>query len=272
MPRNVFLLIILLFSISGFGESKIILLQNGIDTLQIPGNKGFDFLLGRVCKEVVNGGVNDSCFSHIEFRSFNNYYKLNSNDGYALKMGKVNLDSIYNAPPDSVFLRNEIGVVDSFNSDSLIKSVGDVYILKTTVDPRKQYGLYVKFKILGFKMIDCANRGVEMRFLWNANLSGLHDIGSYLPIDTFRLDTSGTHCVSLSFRNIFKKPAMREKAIKFVGFKNAVIKESMGGNMRLGVFDIRGKKQGEILLSNNQIIGWRQFEKSNGVYLLRLEK
>ena len=89
--------------------------------------------------------------------------------------GKINLDSIKLAPPDSELVDNNGGDlyrVFEVTIDSMQSLKGTSYVIKTRTDPRDQRPFYAKLRILDFIVIDSVNHQVEMVFLWVCNTNG----------------------------------------------------------------------------------------------------
>jgi hypothetical protein len=132
--RNKSLIFILLFCTCLFGNEKAGLIFSGLDTINFPNDKGFDFVVGSPC--TVQSSSN--CVIHFNFIYYPPSYKymIFVELGYSVNEGKINLDSVKTAPSDSIFWKNTNSRADSIPPDSLSSRIGNVYLLKTATDPR----------------------------------------------------------------------------------------------------------------------------------------
>ncbi len=229
------------------------LIISGLDTL--PAGRGFDFVLERPC--TTSSDVN--CFYHFNFfwygPDINYFAQLNPPNGLMLDVGKINLDSIKSAPPDSLMFDNynlgQLYVFFRIAPDSLSKCVGNVYILKTATDPREGYPLYAKIRIIKFIAVDSSQHIVKMVFLWAYNNSGVHDLTTS-GLDTFHLQgppvavlprpsSIAGHAVSFSGGS---------RVFTVVGDVFTVPRELEGKAVRIAVFDLRGRRLGEMEIGN----------------------
>jgi hypothetical protein len=215
--------------------------------------------------------------TNIFFQNFGNSgtltYDLRASGlGYGMKMGKMNLDSIKTAPPDSIFYLND-GKIDVIHPDSLSSRIGNVYIIKTGTDPRPAWTgtYYAKIKILGFKVIDSVKHEIEMRFLWafqrdqsqNVTTSGL---------DTFHLSTpvisGNTSSASRKYGN------NSQPVFKVVGDRFVVPKEFLGSGAFLSIYNLAGKRLGRVAVGNGQgVVDIRSLEGiAKSVVVVRVEQ
>lgn len=153
--RYVIYLIGLMLSLNSFSMTEAGLIFSGLDTLDIPQEKGFDFVTQVACTSYFVS----SCVLHfnVVFYSPNLKYTIFVDNGYSINKGKINLDSIKTAPNDSQFTGSL--KVDSIPPDSLSSRIGNVYLLKTATDPRPVWNqpFYAKIKIIKFIVIDSAS-------------------------------------------------------------------------------------------------------------------
>ena len=188
----IFFFLISLLSSNSFG-----LKSHGMDSVITNKSFGFDFVMQRACTSSSNY---PGCFQHFYFAKLGNIanrtYELGSWLGYGIKIGKMNLDSVNVAPPDSVFYLND-GVTDIIHPDSLFSRIGDVYLIRSGTDPRLHNIVYAKIKILDLSEIDKVNLDVKMKFLWVDNDGAYKDLSSS-GLDTFHLTTS-VNALKLSF-------------------------------------------------------------------------
>jgi hypothetical protein len=257
----------LVLAVNSYSRTDAGLIFSGLDTLNIPREKGFDFVTQTACTSYF---VN-TCILHFDMQYYSPSlkYMIFVQNGYSINKGKMNLDSIKTAPNDSLFIGSL--EVDSIPPDSLSSRIGNVYVLKTGTDPRPFYDVpfYAKIKILKFIVLDSAKHDIKMVFLWAYNRSGdpdLHTSG----LDTFHLDSTPIS------RNASNRPHAGQAATALV-FKVATGKFTVpvalqGSNAFLGVYDLAGKKIGRVAVGNNRVIDMRQFWAGRGVVVVRVER
>ena len=192
-----------------------------------------------------------------------------------LDLGKLNLDSVKTAPPDSI-MKDDLGLGQPYmffkiTPDSLSKCVGNVYILKTATDPRPVWNrqFYAKIKILKFIVVDSAQHQIKMVFLWTFNRSGYPDLTTS-GIDTFHLDPT------IVARNGFKLAPFaqgnKNSVFKVVGDRFVLPPGLAGKVSALAVYDLSGKKLGSIAIKNEKAINLRQVIKNRGVAVVKVER
>lgn len=231
-------------------ESKTILLTlSGVDTISYAYEYGFDFINQQACTTSTYTPPYD-CNNHFRFYYYDmiSAYTLSAGTGYGIQAGKVNLDSIYTAPPDSSFKMSP--QFDTIPPDSLSAYVGNSYIIKTGVDPRDASIYFAKIRIVGFRLIDSATHTVEMRFIWACNVNGSRDIATS-GLDTFNFPTSTIHSGTTPKPVAF---STEQRVFKVVGDKFRIPKELMAGKVNfIEVFDLRGKRLGAVNVKNNEV-------------------
>jgi hypothetical protein len=188
-------------------------------------------------------------------------------------MGKINLDSVKFAPPDSILYQEPIGKIDSIPPDSLSSRIGNVYVFKTGTDPRPAWNMpfYAKIKILNLIVVDSASHSVKMAFLWAYNNSGTTDLRTS-GLDTFHLDTVPTAIRSSTLaspRN--SNLANPQNIFKVAGDFFNVPANLIGLKSHASVFDLSGRKLAEIPLGTSKILDLRRYGFSKGVLLVRIE-
>ena len=246
------------------------LILSGLDTLEIPRDKGFDFVLQNACTSFTG----NSCIRHFEFFFYDPPYSITVPVGYTVKMGKLNLDSIKNAPADSIFQKNQIGTVDNITPDSLSSRIGNVYLLKTAADPRPGYGypLYTKIKIIKFIVVDSAQHQIKMVFLWAYNDAGSPDLHTS-GLDTFHLDTPVVVPGDNSYAgNICHNVFLKQSVFKVVGDIFTIPEQLVGSRAYLSVYDLKGKKLGTVKLGNERSLNLKKYTNCDGVVIVKLEK
>jgi hypothetical protein len=229
------------------------LILSGLDTFSLPKRFGFDFVKAEICTTTTDQ------ISHI---AFDNSSNIPGNGGYEIrfaaspffahyKAGNINLDSIKDAallPEDGIER-----VIDSIPPDSLAQYIGNVYVIKTDVDPRRDVPIHAKIKILDFFVRDAENHEIDMIFLWTANLSGKLDLNS-AGLDTFTLDytvdTINGSAVSSPgiVGNAITKPGNNIKGFKTMSV-NGMVSIPSGMATRNGIlmlFDPKGRVLGQV--------------------------
>lgn len=258
-------LIALLFMI----EVKLFALTlTGVDTILTNHECGYDFINQVACTTCIYSSGYD-CYNHFWF--FYNLsigkFEIISNNGYGVQVGKINLDSIKTAPPDSIF--NKIPqYIDSIPQDSLSSYVGNSYIIKSGVDPRDASIYFAKIRIVGFKMIDSASHTIVMRFLWACNVNNSRDI-STSGLDTFNLPSTA----------IFNNPARNQlglvseqRILKIVGDKLTVPNKFVGTGRNITIYNLSGKLLFNKSILNTNAIDLRKLKgNSQNVLILRIE-
>ncbi len=243
------------------------LIFHGVDTIYAPRECGFDFVTQVPCTNFVDVSPY-ACVNHIKFYidPLHNLYNFTVPLGYCLNMHKINLDSISSAPPDSVLYKQTLSFIDNIPVDSLSSRLGNVYILKTAVDPRQGYGypLYAKIKLLKFIVVDSASHSVKMAFLWAYNDAGSHDLHT-AGLDTFQLDSVPTNTRNAQFSTYH---AGAQYLFRIVGDRFIVPKDFSSAEFKLVVFDVRGKEIGRVALNGRRIINLREYVNGFGVFVV----
>jgi len=187
----VLLSVVALVSSAAHGEPLAGLKLSGTDTITFQREFGIDFVEKRACT-TWSYSADYGCYNHIAFEYLGgppSRYELGTKGGYGVPMGEQNVDSIADAPSDSVFSSYPLFLFEAIPRDSLAQYIGNVYVIKTGVDPRPTMGtpVYAKIKILDFTVRDAANHEIDMVFLWVANITGYKDLATG-PLDMFTLD------------------------------------------------------------------------------------
>jgi hypothetical protein len=270
----IFITFFLMF-FNAFAERDAGLILNGIDTVSTQYGVGFfDFITANPCSTL--GGATSSCVGHVGLQySFNDFgysFFITRSGGLAKDTGKINLDSIKYAPPDSLMFA-DLGIGASriflIRPDSLKQCIGNCYVLKTGVDPRLGGQFYAKFKILGFDVTDSANHIVKMRFLWTYNDNGFKDLRTS-GLDTFHLDTTPTLSRHTQLAtNRISRTNGGQYVFKVVGDRFVLPPGLEGKSVVLSVYDLSGRKLGQISVKNEKAENLRQFMKNRGVAVER---
>lgn len=241
--KRYFRLTVLLFLIANIGSIQAITIFSGIDTVITRKTYGFDFVTQKVCTTTTNTNMYTSQMYFTPFRDPELHYDIVVPEGYLIKLGMVNLDSIKIAPHDSIFQKN--GRADSIPPDSLLSRVGQSYLIHTGLDRRDDNVYIVKLRILGMKVLDSAKKNVEMRFLWCYSPDG------YRNYTTSGLDTFNYSTTVISRTPSALKKINRTNVFKVTGNKFIVPKEFIGTGAYLTVYDLAGRKLWRMAIGKN---------------------
>jgi hypothetical protein len=268
MKRIIFPLSIIFCLGLNVDGKNITLILTGVDTILTNHEYGFDFINEVACTTLTYQPPYD-CNNHFKFVYYPmiGQFDLGVNNGYGIQCGKINLDSIRTAPPDSSF--KLLQHIDSIPQDSLSTYVGNSYIFKTGVDPRYSSIFFAKIRILGFRVIDSATHRIEMRFLWACNVNSSRNI-STSNLDTFHLNTNAIS--NGATRNPFVYSS-RQKVFKVVGDRFIVPKELAGASVNLSVFNVAGKRLGRLLIKEKRVVDLKEIkEKNSGVIIVKIDR
>ena len=265
--------IILLSLTSVIAKPDAGLILSGLDTMFLNGYCfGFDFVLGRAC----TSSTDNQCNGHfnVAWTVDTSYQAWIMGQGRMLDLGKLNLDSVKTAPPDSI-MKDDLGLGQPYMffkiaPDSLSKCVGNVYILKTATDPRPVWNrqFYAKIKILKFIVVDSAQHQIKMVFLWTFNRSGYPDLTTS-GLDTFHLDP--TNAAFIGFKHASLVRNNWTTVFKVVGDRFILPPGLAEKSVVLAVYDLSGKKLGQIAVNNEKAVSLRQFIKNRGVAVVKVE-
>jgi hypothetical protein len=246
------------------------LILHGVDSLYIPRDIGFDFVMSSVCTTFSN----NSCFHHIEFTFYDPDYIIFITEGYGVKMGKMNLDSIKTAPADSIFQKNPFGRADGIMPDSLTSRVGNCYVIKTGRDPRPSINVpfFAKIKIIKFIVVDSAAHQIKMIFLWAYNSDALRDLTTK-GLDTFHLETPTINQPNDRFVKSLNRSAPNQYVFKVVGDRFVLPQELVGKIQVVGIYDLAGRKLGKITFTpSTYVIDLSRIKgNSKGIVVVKLE-
>jgi hypothetical protein len=261
---------------SGFAKTNGGLILSGLDTMNYSAEKGFDFVTQEKCSLSADYSPSYPCFKHFYLNAFEDpflHYDLRVPNGYSVKSGKVNLDSLKNAPSDSIFSSNYNvkHLIDSIPPDSLSSRIGNVYVLKTGNDPRDGYPYHAKIKILKFIVLDSMSHSVKMIFLWAVNLTGYKDLTTQ-SLDTFHLDSTPTHTHDNPLSATLATRPLTPTVFKVATGKFFIPLALQGTNAFLSIYDLSGKKLGRVSAGNSRVIDLRQFGVGRGVVVVRVER
>jgi len=247
---KIIFLFLIVININLMSEKTAGIIFNGVDTVSTRPYEGyFDFVLQRPCTSEAD--YNSSEFQeHFQFA-----WDIPSTYALALlwvnfpcfkDFGKINLDSIKEAPPDSELVDDNGGGlyrVFDVTPDSLNSLIGTAYIIKTRDDPRYDYPYYVKLKILNFNVIDSINHEVEMVFLWACQMQGIKDLET-TGLDTFNIPTA---IVSDLKKTDLKSNKRKIKTVFKVYGNRINIPEHLVGKVRFAeIYDLRGRLLGRV--------------------------
>lgn len=262
---GMFALFILSGSVSAVNP---LLILSGVDTLLISKIPGFDFIEQKACTSFSDY---PGCHNHFYFQFFQEaqmHYDIRVEYGYAVKMGKMNLDSLTSAPHDTIFQKSP-GRADAIPPDSLSSRIGYCYWIKTGVDPRPAFSgtFFAKIKILNFKVIDSAQHKVEMVFLWAFQFSHGRDLRTS-GLDTFHLDNPPVFVRSGQSHPAFSIPDQR--VYKVVGERFIVPAGTISTGAFLSVYDLAGKRLGSAVVGKDGVVDLRTVRRGvRGVVMVR---
>jgi hypothetical protein len=262
---------------SGVGKTTSGLIFHGLDTINTKNQFGFDFVTQQSCTTFIITAP-FSCVNHftitIDMQLQKYIFSPDNQDGpaYCISIGKLNLDSIKVAPPDSIFLKQPNGHGDDIPVDSLSTRVGNVYILKTGIDPRPAWNnaFYAKIKILKFIVIDSAQHQIKMVFLWAFNRSGYPDLTTS-GLDTFHLD--GTSALppnrpSASHANL---SSVNKHVFTVATSRFTLPQDLITSNTFVTIYDLSGKTLCRLAPGSAGTIDLRRMGAAGKVFLIRVE-
>jgi hypothetical protein len=252
---------------SGMGKTEGGLILRGLDTLDIPREKGFDFVKQTACTSYF---VNTCVLNFDEqFYPPSLKYVIFVQNGYSINKGKMNLDSIKQAPADSLFTGSLY--VDSIPPDSLSSRIGNVYLLKTAPDPRPgyNYSLFAKIRIIKFIVIDSAQHQIKMIFLWGYNDSGIRDLTTK-GLDTFHLDGTSALPSNLPPTSPANLSSVNKQFFMTTTSKFTLPQSLPGAYTFVTVYDLAGKMLGRAVADKNRVVDLRQFAQGKGVLVIRM--
>jgi hypothetical protein len=273
---NIFLILFLTFVYTSAADNQKLLIFSGVDTLNtLDFLDYFDFFLQRPCTSQAD--YESQAFAeHLHFQWFNEGYELIVSDvNYPCMkdLGKINLDSIKEAPPDSELVDNLGGGlyrVFDVTPDSLKSLIGTSYIIKTRVDPRYNRPFYTKIRIIDFDVKDSVNHIVEMIFVWAMQTRGTKDLLTS-NLDTFDIPVP---IISNPKKNNFLSSNYFKSQIVFKTTSNRfVIPEELVGRVKYAeVYDLRGRLIKQLPITNGQgIINLKGISKSYNVSVVKLK-
>jgi hypothetical protein len=243
------------------GEPAAGLIRTGVDTThyQLGGVTkpyGMDFVLERPCSTAVEHDEGD-CYPHFATLWYGGCYDTRV-EGYGCRFkryGKINLDDITTVPPDSELVEDAgqgIGVFMCAPPDSLADYIGNVYVMKSGIDPRRDIRIHAKIKVLDFWVIDDAHHEIAMVFLWAYNYAGYPDLTTD-NVDTFTLDYHVDTIPQATVGDWYSTAGGRQLR-RAAGYRVVVGEEGrislppgmLDGAETYAVFDARGRAVGKI--------------------------
>jgi hypothetical protein len=257
--------------LSSFGYSKTLggLILTGLDSIYTKNQVGFDLNYEISCANAISSS---SCFNHFKFlvdaKSVSEYnYQLTTPSGFAIRMYKMNLDSVKTAPADSIFSRSFVNYADTIAVDSLASRIGNVYLFRTDVDPRDGVRYHAKIKILNIAVKDSAKHQVVFKFLYAVQIDGSIDLGT-TNLDTFHLGPTST----INSISSLSSTSIRQSVFKVFGNTFVMPQELVETNAMLTLYDLKGRKLGILETQGQKVVDVRNVAKGNGVVVVRVGK
>ena len=238
MRKTIFLWLLLPFIFMGITTNVSALTYSGVATINDFNKFGFDFIDQVAC---TTNGSYKGCYTNFYITGSSLAAALISNNGYGVKMGQVNLDSLKTAPADSIFAKSP-GWIDQIPFDSLPFRVGCSYWIKTGPDNGTIF--YAKIRILSFPIMDSVKPETAMTFLYALNAAGQRTCATS-GLDTFHLPYYPTGVLppgtSQAHKTIaFSSPG--QQVFKVVGDRFILPKDLEGISGYLSVFSLAGRK------------------------------
>jgi len=264
MRRMKIFFFVLAFISTTFPKSSGII-SSGVDTIYYSQYYGFDFYEKKAC---LSGDRDPSCYCHFKFvhlEYLGGYCILASGSGAGILYGKANLDSIKSGPPDSVWARYQ-QYADTIPNDSLESIIGNVYLIKSGIDPRDGFPEYAKIKILNIIFRNKPEYQVDLVFLWAWQMAGTKDLRTS-GLDTFHLDSIPTLQGNLAWgRSMQHSPQI----LRVVGDRVRIPQEWLGKAITIKAFDAQGKaSQKPIIFKSGYIC--KPAGSSEDVWFVKLE-
>jgi hypothetical protein len=129
----------------------------------------------------------------------------------------------------------------------------------------KYWRRFAKIRILNFRVLDSANRSVEMRFLWACNVNGSRNLTT-TGLDTFDLNTP----IFSRGHSALRKTGCKS-VFKVVGDRFVVPRELLGTGAYLTVYDLAGKKLGRVEVGLSNTVDLRRIRKNPNAVVVRVE-
>ena len=222
----------------GIASNASALVYSGVATINTINKLGFDFVDQVAC---TTNGSYKGCYTNFYIFGGGVLTDLQSNNGYGVNIGQVNLDSLKTAPADSIFAKSP-GYADQIPFDSLPFRVGCSYWIKTGPDDGTIF--YAKIRILSFPIMDSVKPETAMTFLYALNAAGQRTCATS-GLDTFHLPYYPTGVLppgsSQAHKTIaFSSPG--QQVFKVVGDRFILPKDLEGISGYLSVFSLAGRK------------------------------
>lgn len=243
-------------------------IYRGVATINTNTHPGFDFIQQIACSTGTSSSVCDQNFDM--FNGLQAISDIESNGGYGVKMGQVNLDSLKTAPVDSVFALSP-DWIDQIPFDSLLSRVGCTYWIKTGPDNGSIF--YAKIRIISFPIRDSITPETAMKFLYALNAAGQRTCATS-GLDTFHYSQSGVLSPGVSpERKTTEFSSPGQLIFKAAGNKFILPKELEGTSGFLSIFSLIGRRLGRVAFDGNTReinlsgAGWA----SDGAAVVRVE-
>ena len=256
----------------GFGSNASPIIFSGVSTMNTFNKPGFDFIQQMACSSSSSNCYNNFMIGNL----LGNLTFLESTNGYAEKMGQVNLDSMKTAPADSVFALSPLWI-DQIPFDSLPFRVGCSYWIQT--GPDEVWGatiLYAKIRILSFPIMDSIKPETEMTFLYALSPLGSRSCVTS-GLDTFHLPYYPTGVLppgASPGRTTTAFSSSGELVFKVAGNKFILPKELEGAGGYLTVFSLTGRRLERVAFDGKtrEIRLSGAGRSANGAVVVRVER
>jgi hypothetical protein len=218
------------------------LIYSGVATINTVNHPGFDFIAQSACSTIT---TYSGCYQNFYIYGGGPRTDLESNNGYVVKMGKVNLDSLKTAPAASVFALTPLWI-DQIPFDSLQFRVGNIYWIKT--GPENGLILYAKIRILSFPIMDSIKPETAMTFLYALDPTGGHN-ATTTGLDTFFKTPTSVLSPGTSLNHKpsgFSSSSLGQLVFKVAGDRFMLPEDLAGTSGFISVFNLAGKRLGRV--------------------------
>lgn len=129
----------------------------GLDSILTKSHYGYDMIMKTPCTDI-DYSSSENCYDNFVIWYFgvrHAFYLSSNSGGYSINMGKMCLDSIKTAPPDTNL--KWVGRCDSIYPNNLSAYIGNSYLFHCGADPRDGSKVYAKIRIIRLEPLDSVN-------------------------------------------------------------------------------------------------------------------